>query len=54
MSVLFEVWKRRKPEVVVNRYRDIRRNLEVLIEDGLIPSTVEQVADFGFGSGGAL
>ena len=52
MSVLFEVWRRTVPEIVVDRYRDIRKNLEALGGDGLIPSTIERVADVGYGSGG--
>ncbi|MEK7111679.1 MAG: class I SAM-dependent methyltransferase [Patescibacteria group bacterium] len=52
MSVLFEVWRRTVPETAVDRYRDIRRNLEALGKDGLIPSTVSRAADVGYGSGG--
>ena len=52
MSVLFEVWRRRQPEEVVGRYRDIRKNLEALGGDGLIPSKVQRAADVGYGSGG--
>lgn len=39
------------PEAV-SRYEEIRLNIEVLRDDGLIPNTVERAADVGFGSGG--
>jgi hypothetical protein len=51
VSVLFEVWKRTVPEGVVMRYGQIRRNLEVLRNEQLIPDKLEKVADVGFGSG---
>lgn len=51
MSVLFEVWRRTAPEGVVMRYGQIRRNLEVLRNEQLIPDDLEKAADVGFGSG---
>lgn len=52
MSVLFEVWKRTVPSDAVFRYEQIRRNIEALQDDGLIPNVIERAVDVGFGSGG--
>lgn len=51
MSVLFEVWRRTVPEGVVMRYDQIRRNLETLRDEGLIPDRLGKAVDVGFGSG---